>query len=747
MNLSNFISELKRRNVYRVATAYAIAGWLIIQIFDTIAPQLGFPEWLAPSITVLILIGFPIALILAWAFELTPEGFQKSEDVDITESVTRSTSKKLNRVIIGVLSIGLLFVLVERIFFAESTLLDNIGSEIENASIAVLPFVNMSDDKSNEFFSDGLSEELLNVLAKVDELNVAGRTSSFKFKGQNENLSLIGEELNVNHILEGSVRKAGDRIRITAQLIKVADGYHMWSETYDRELTTENIFDIQDEISNAVLAELKIQLLDGITINTKEYTQDIEAYNLYLAGTQLEKNRIKEELEAAAENYKTAIRLDQSFALAYARLAWVYYLLHEYGDITLDELKPLMKENIDIALSIEPDLGKAVLAQAVYYRYTGEPEKGMEASERAIELIPNDPETWIVHRNAVFFSTTGDRKPEEWMAMGEATKRAYELDKNNPAYANMYARNLPARGEYREAIEILDRINRLYPDFGPAYDTKANIYSSTPYGELDKAFILIYEQYNKNPNDLNLISSLLAAAMNIDLRGLEDELVQEIKTSFAGNPRIIQMEIGKLLKNYEMEDLTTMIENLISNGTPVPSNIVDLIYFTKSMHEKDYVTAREYFIRMAPEVSSGEFDPKEELLTNMLYYSFIEEQFGNSDLVIELAPIICEEVDRRKEETESESEQLEIEMFCLVANKQLSEAVENYEKIYFDLNSKSGSLFNLNTDPIAILLKDDQEFKLLVDRIKEDVWKMRENTIEYLKAEGEWREEWEVGNQ
>ncbi|HCI71307.1 MAG TPA: adenylyl cyclase, partial [Balneola sp.] len=185
MNISNFIQELRRRNVFKVATAYAIAGWLIIQVFDTIAPQLGFPDWVAPLVTTLVLIGFPLALIFAWAFELTPEGIGKSKDIEITESVTESTGKKLNRLIIGALSFGLVFLLVERIFFAQSTIFDSDVSKIENASIAVLPFVNMSADQSNEYFSDGLSEELLNGLANIEGMQVAGRTSSFSFKNKN----------------------------------------------------------------------------------------------------------------------------------------------------------------------------------------------------------------------------------------------------------------------------------------------------------------------------------------------------------------------------------------------------------------------------------------------------------------------------------------------------------------------------------------------------------------------------------
>ena len=210
MNISNFIEELKRRNVFKVAVAYAIAGWLIIQIVATVFPAFEFPGWTTQFVIILVGIGFPLALIFAWAFELTPEGLKKSKEVDITESVTDRTGKKLNGVIISVLSIALFFVVTERVFFAEASFIENQSelADFQTASIAVLPFVNMSGDENNEFFSDGLSEELLNALAKVKEMKVAGRTSSFKFKGKNEDLKIVGDQLGVGQrLLTGNLQQ------------------------------------------------------------------------------------------------------------------------------------------------------------------------------------------------------------------------------------------------------------------------------------------------------------------------------------------------------------------------------------------------------------------------------------------------------------------------------------------------------------------------------------------------------------
>jgi TolB-like protein len=237
MNISNLISELKRRNVFKVAVAYGIAGWLIIQISDTVFPRIGLPDWTITFIIALVVIGLPIALIIAWAFELTPEGIQKSKDIVITDSVTNSTGKKLNGLIISVLSLLIVFLLIERFFFATTTS-TNVNSQqatstatISKKSVAVLPFADLSQNKDQEWFSDGLTEEILNSLAQLPELKVTSRTSAFQFKGKDLDISKIADTLGVANVVEGSVRRIGAQLRITAQLIRAEDGFHLWSET------------------------------------------------------------------------------------------------------------------------------------------------------------------------------------------------------------------------------------------------------------------------------------------------------------------------------------------------------------------------------------------------------------------------------------------------------------------------------------------------------------------------------------
>ena len=326
--------ELKRRNVVRVAIAYAIVSWLILQIADVLTPLLRLPEWVGGFVFLLLVIGFLLALILSWAYELTPEGLKKEKDVERSESITHVTGRKLDFVIIAMLVVALGYFSYDKFVLdpgrdaaeveaavqvAQEQVAESVEPQDSIKSIAVLAFVNMSDDPGNEYFSDGISEEILNLLAKLPELRVTSRSSAFSFKGQNLDVPTMAARLNVAHILEGSVRKSGNDLRITAQLIDVATDTHLWSETYDRKL--ENIFAVQDEIATAVVDALKITLLGK---EPKSTETDPEAYALYLQGLYFHNQGIEESTNRAEILLKEALDIDPGFAKALAELGSVY---------------------------------------------------------------------------------------------------------------------------------------------------------------------------------------------------------------------------------------------------------------------------------------------------------------------------------------------------------------------------------------------------------------------------------------
>jgi TolB-like protein len=273
------VSELRRRNVIRVAIAYGVAAWLLIEITATTFPILKLPDWSVTLVTVLVLIGFPLALIFAWAFELTPEGLKKEKDVDRSESISHLTGRKLDFAIIGVLAITVVYFVGEKIFWA-----DDLATESQvNASIAVLPFVVLSSGEDDGYFADGLTEEILNALAQLPELQVTARTSSFFFKGQNIPVPEIAARLNVAHIVEGSVRRDGDRVRITAQLIHASDGFHLWSQSYDR--TLDDVFAVQEDIAENIVEVLDVVLDDNARrVMRSAGIRDVEAFIAYQKG-------------------------------------------------------------------------------------------------------------------------------------------------------------------------------------------------------------------------------------------------------------------------------------------------------------------------------------------------------------------------------------------------------------------------------------------------------------------------------
>ena len=320
----SFFEELRRRNVYRVGVGYAIVSWLLLQVIDVVLPIMGVPDWVPGLILTMLAVGFPMALIFAWAYEMTPEGLKREKEVDRSQSITDQTARKLDRIIIGVLvvAVGMLlvdkFLLTEMAVVPEETVAET--SDVSTApvdqspSIAVLPFLNMSDDESSTYFSDGLADTLLHMLAQIRELRVAARTSSFQFRDKAMDIGEIGRSLKVGTVLEGSVQRSGNKIRVTAQLIDVGNGYHLWSGNFDRNL--DDVFEIQDEIAREVVTALKVSLL-GEPAETldQEQTEVVAAYTEYLLAID-ELNSVSfESLSNAVAHLQEAIRLDPNLSL------------------------------------------------------------------------------------------------------------------------------------------------------------------------------------------------------------------------------------------------------------------------------------------------------------------------------------------------------------------------------------------------------------------------------------------------
>ena len=387
----SFFAELKRRNVYKVAVAYAVVGWLLVQVATQVFPFLEIPNWVVRLVIALVMIGFPIALVIAWAFEATPEGIKRTEDVDLAAAARRPRHRAWIVVVIiaGAMSLGLFF--LGRITAPSKQSGIN---EVSSKSIAVLPFVNMSSDKEQDYFSDGLSEELLNQLAQIPQLRVIARTSSFSFKSKEIDVATIARTLNVANVLEGSVRKSANTLRVTAQLVRASDSSHLWSQTYDRNLT--DVFKVQDEIAGKVVAALKVTLLPTQELPKAQRTNNPEAYEQFLQGRYYLNRFSVADFDKARVFLERACQLDPKFPLAWAALSRVWAGQTGWSDkltrIQFAAGLAQAREMADRALQLDPDLPEALTARfQIQFIYDYDWKGAAETIRRAQALAPSDP--------------------------------------------------------------------------------------------------------------------------------------------------------------------------------------------------------------------------------------------------------------------------------------------------------------------------------------------------------------------
>jgi adenylate cyclase len=504
----NFFKELKRRNVFKVAAAYMIVGWLIMQVGETLGPALLLPEWINSALAFFIILGFPLALFFAWAFEMTPEGIKKEKDVDRGESITQVTSQKLNNIIIGLLVLALgyfafdKFVLdperdaemVEAIQQAtpESVPTESEGPAVDDKSIAVLPFVNMSDDASNEYFSDGITEELLNLLAKIPELKVTSRSSAFAFKGQNIHIPTVAEKLRVKHVLEGSVRKAGNRVRITAQLIEAGSDVHMWSETYDREL--DDVFAIQDEIAREVVTVLQVQLLGEAPLVAETSS---EAYSYYLQGKHFYAMSDRIDTKAATEAFRKALEIDPEYAPAWAALARTQRSRANWGEVDNKIGTEQAREYAIKALELDDTLADA-WAMLARIQWVYDWDWNLSEGTVKTALLHGPKEARVLETASIIARSQG--RFEDALAYAQ---QAVDVDPLNPYLLRTLALTYWQREEPDLCLEIFDRGRTLFPERSGANSNLALCLAG--YGRAEEA--LAYAQLENADTFKNLSSA------------------------------------------------------------------------------------------------------------------------------------------------------------------------------------------------------------------------------------------------
>ena len=461
MNARNFFTELRRRNVYKVAVAYAVVGWLLIQVATQVFPFLEIPNWMIRLVILLTAFGFPVALIIAWAFELTPEGIKRTEAADAARQHSRGVVWIVVVLIAAALSLGLFF--LGRYTAGRGTPRQSEAATVLNLqkSIAVLPLVNTSGDPSNEYFSDGLSEELIAVLAKIPELKVIGRSSSFFFKGKPSDSAAIGQKLGVANLIEGSVRKQGDRVRIVAELISATDGRSLWTETYDREL--KDVFAVQAEIAKSVAEQMKVKLLgETIRSDAARSSENPAAHNAVLQSDFYFQQQTAESVRQAITFLQEAVRLDPNYALAYGKLAQAWRqdavsfatdpkddAATEYGEA---------RRAADIAVSLAPDLVETRMAVGLLAM---NPDLAFRAAEKEFRRVLQSSPNNAAAKNGLTLSLLAQGRLTE---AEEACRQALLLD---PLLTNLWfnlGRITVGTGRYKEAGEAFRKGLELQPN-------------------------------------------------------------------------------------------------------------------------------------------------------------------------------------------------------------------------------------------------------------------------------------------
>jgi TolB-like protein/Tfp pilus assembly protein PilF len=534
----SFFDELKRRNVFRVGIAYLIGGWLVIQVADIVLENIGVPAWVMKVILLIIVLGFFVSLFFAWAFEATPEGLKRESEVDRSKSITRVTGRKLDRSIIVMLVIALAY------FVWESRVSDRAPVSVSaDASVAVLAFENMSPDPENAFFAEGISEEILNVLAAVDGLRVASRTSAFSFANSDTPIPEIASQLGVAHVLEGSVRKQGMRVRITAQLIDASNDAHLWSDTYDRDL--DDIFAVQEEIAVAI-SDALMGALGMAQVIVAAPTDDMAAYELFLRGRQQFYERGFEALESAAADLEVAVARDPEFADAWSFLAASLATIPGYKLMTAADTEEYVRRSEEAAkraLALDPKQAFAVAVRGV--NATGVNRTlSLELYDRAAEMAPDNAGILMWAGNELYWSGA---YVDEALPLLE---RAYRLDPlsgiNNGVLGIAYL----AAGQRELAYQHIRRADEL----GWPYALDSMMFDLVHRGETDAA---IETQRAYWPTDESAATDEDRAKRELSHRVLRreitsDELADVIANTglFAGD-FVRQVHFYRILGDYE----------------------------------------------------------------------------------------------------------------------------------------------------------------------------------------------------
>jgi len=530
--------ELRRRNVFKVAVAYAIVGWLLVEVASVVLPTFNAPQWIMQAFTFLVIVGFPLALILAWAYELTPEGMKKEKEVDRSQSTTRQTGRRLDFIIIGVMAVAIAYFLVDKFLWVDEKPATTVAVSEERPSVAMLPFANRSANVDDAFFVDGIHDDLLSRVSKIASIKTISRTSVLQYRDTTKTIPQIAEELGVATVLEGGVQRAGEQVRINVQLIDARTDEPLWSEIYDRQLSAANIFSIQSEIATAIAEALRAALSPEEQYRLKVVpTENLAALEAYFLGKQALARRTGAALADAVDYFKKAIELDPGFALAYVGQADSYVLQVDNGNLNPKNALALAAPLIDKALELDDQSGEAYATLALSLAYLNDHDATNAAYQRALEIDPNYVSTHHWYSNFLRDSGLYDAGMKQ-------IEDAIRLDPLSAVLHVNLGTVLYELGRPEESLAQFKKTIEMDVEFPLPYWCIGGIYW-THFGQLDTALIWFKQALERNPGHARITA--LIGLLYLDLGG-EAEAEHWINTS-------LELQSDGIFSNWAKEML------------------------------------------------------------------------------------------------------------------------------------------------------------------------------------------------
>ena len=734
--MSTFFKELKNRNVYKVATAYAITAWLLIQVVDTVGPNLGWPDAVENNLIKILVVGFPIALVLTWLYEFTPQGLKRTGKIQEETPDNRRAGRRLNRMIIGTLAILICFLLVERFFLAGYTTIN----ERQKASIAVLPFINMSSDEKNAYFADGLTESILNKLAQLSGMQVTARSSAFQFIEKNKDIREIAKLLEVNYILEGSVQfdSRSNRIKITTQLINATNGYHLWSDTYEDYF--EEIFDIQEKVSREVASQLQVKLLprEEQSLANKS-TQNTEAYKLFLQAREYSQLRDETSLKKGIDLLEQAIELAPEYAEAHAELAFLYNQRHFYGILDKETRDENMKIHMEKALKLDPEKPEVLRAKTVYDLVMGNSDttQRIEDLRKAITINPN----YADGHYGLGMALNAAMQPKA--ALKYFAKTA-ELDPLNDFYRTQYLNMLFfLHRQHDKALDLVNQHLSKRPS-DRLLTLKSRMLASAPYGDLAEAFKIRFQALNRDPNNRRLLTVTLRGAMELDLEPLAAKIVRSIQLNFS-DPKVLSNQI--LLWYYYKQDYTKAREiiDYLDNEEKLDTKTIAFERSWISLMLGEVDKAQKIFEEAFTDVISDTTFEKIDF-SNSEYYAYYGELLkanGRDEKADQIASHICEYYSERLKNFPlmSDHGKYQDKLVCYYLTDK-DKFVSYLEDVFFEKKDRLDWYADLKSR-FFVLFENDPQYRQLYSKIKAETHRMRAEVIKYLKEEGDWDPAWD----